>query len=510
MSGLEIFINEYLSSLSGAYFIRQYLVICALFIFGAVITDALLGRISWQKRSVLIFPVGMSAFVVTAYVMIVAGIPYNALSLSLVILAEAVAVLFFNRRSYTGSNIASFTKHMAITVILLLAVAAFATSGIAPVSISNDTMYFFRRYPDIIVHYGHLRDQFDFWLTDTGLGIVSVDTLPALFGFGESFGIREFFHINFIAFFGICAYERGSRRIGKKSAIVYALALTVFLATATPFFILGHWALANMYFMEMFFIAAYTAVGSKCGNALPSALYLVAVALFRIEGTLFTVWLVLCIALFTQIGKKLALYVIVPVTALFGGYCLRIFVGFDVLDNIYLFLTPQKAVLLIAVLIFSGIFIAFILPMMKNRFSTVLPYAYLGVLILGNLALFAYDRNLYIGNLGAFSDNLFRQSGWGMFPYFVTGMIVLLIIEYIIRMIRSQVRHNGDNAYNITLTVGFLLIVIAASFGRGDVLYENVGDSGNRVLLQIVPLVVMTLGELFLGLMGDEQEQAEK
>lgn len=75
---------------------------------------------------------------------------------------------------------------------------------------------------------------------------------------------------------------------------------------------------------------------------------------------------------------------------------------------------------------------------------------------------------------------------------------------------RRRMRHTGDNAYNITLTVGFLLIVIAASFGRGDVLYENVGDSGNRVLLQIVPLVVITLGELFLGLVGDEPETPEK
>ena len=83
-----------------------------------------------------------------------------------------------------------------------------------------------------------------------------------------------------------------------------------------------------------------------------------------------------------------------------------------------------------------------------------------------------------------------------MLPYFVIGIIVLLLAEYLIRRIKGERWPAVDNAYNITLTVGFLLIVIAASFGRGDVLYENVGDSGNRVLLQITPLVVMTLGEL--------------
>ena len=399
---------------------------------------------------------------------------------------------------------------MLAAVAFVLVFGAFATSGIMPVSISNDSMYFFRRYPDIIVYYGHLRDQFDFWLTDTGLGIVSVDTLPALFGFGESFGIREFFHINFIAFFGICAYERGSRRMEKKGAVVYALVLTAFLASATPFFILGHWALANMYFMEMFFIAAYTAIDSREGSMGVLPLLLCAVALFRIEGTLFVVWLVLCIALFTDLGRRLAAYVILPVTLLFAGYCLRIFVCFNVLDNIYLFLTPVKAVLLIAVLAFTGIFIAFVLPKLKERFSRFLPFAFIGALILGNLALFVYDRALYIGNLGAFSDNLFRQSGWGMLPYFVIGIIVLLIAEYIIRRIKGERWPAGDNAYNITLTVGFLLIVLAASFGRGDVLYENVGDSGNRVLLQITPLVVMTLGELLLYLAAEPGSPEER
>ena len=57
------------------------------------------------------------------------------------------------------------------------------------------------------------------------------------------------------------------------------------------------------------------------------------------------------------------------------------------------------------------------------------------------------------------------------------------------------------SGFGITLAVGFLLIVIGASFGRGDLLSEDVGDSGNRVLLQIVPLVVMAFSELFLNVL---------
>ena len=67
----------------------------------------------------------------------------------------------------------------------------------------------------------------------------------------------------------------------------------------------------------------------------------------------------------------------------------------------------------------------------------------------------------------------------------------------------------SSNLFNITMVVGFLLIVLAASYGRGDVLSEDVGDSGNRVLLQIVPLLVMMYAELFLDLFFDSPQNAE-
>ena len=201
-------ITEYLAGQAAGNFARQYAVILCIFAFGALITDLFLNEEeSWIKRCILAFPAGLAAFVVTAYFMLITGIPYNRASVLCAVLIEAVLCIFFRRRRIASSATVHDKlrkNHMLAACAFALIFGAFATSGIMPVSISNDSMYFFRRYPDIIVYYGHLRDQFDFWLTDTGLGIVSVDTLPALFGFGESFGIREFFHINFILVIYYC------------------------------------------------------------------------------------------------------------------------------------------------------------------------------------------------------------------------------------------------------------------------------------------------------------------
>ena len=502
MSALSIMVTEYLSGLRLQYFSKQCLVIFAVFLFGALISDLLLGpECSWIRRSILAFPLGISAFVITAYAMLVAGIPYNTASVSAAFITEAAVTIFLNRKSFAAFDMKKSGKRMLLAAGVAVVTAAVSCSGLIPVSITNDTLYYFKRYPDSIVFFGGLRDQFDCWLTDTGLGIVCVDTLPPLFGFGETFGIREIFHIDFVAFFALCLYERAQKRLEKKGAVVATVLITGVLVTATPFVILGHWGLANMYFMEMFFIAAYTSVDVK-DSIRAKAVLLLALSLLRIEGTLFAVWLVLCICVYRDIGRKLAVYVMLPMTVLFGAYCLKIFTRFNLDDNIYLFLTPMKAVLLTGVVAATGIYIALIQPRLPERAVNILPCIYIAGILAGNILMFVRDSELYIGNLKTFYANLFRQSGWGIMPYFVITMAMLLAVEYAILYFKNRISLDDSDRFNITLVAGFILLTLAASYGRGDALSGYVGDSGNRVLLQVVPLIVLMFGELALGLVG--------
>ena len=503
---LDAFVQQYLESLSKGYFIKQVLVILCIFVFGAIICDAFEGESTSRiRRVVLAFPAGLCTFSVSAYAMLVIGIPYNSMTVIAIILAELIVIIALRRKSFASHLNKTEMIRMIIALLIVAVAAALATSGLAPVSISNDSMYFFRRYPEFIVYYGKLRDQFDFWLTDTGLGSVVIDTLPPLFGFGESFGIREFFHLDFIVFFAVCVYDRAKLYFSGRGAYASSVIVTLVLAASTPFVILGHWALANMYFMELFFIAAYTAAGRKNRDIGVLPILLVALSLLRIEGTIFAVWLVLCISLYTDLSKKLVMYVLIPTAILFTGYCLKIFVGFYVFDNIYLFLTPQKAVILIGAMIMSGVYILFVQDRLKMRAQKILPYIYIAFAVIGNILLFVMNSELYIGNLKAFSANLFRQSGWGMFAHFALFVIVSVIAEYLIRAIKKHGTKQPDSilSFSTMLTVGFILIVLIASYGRGDVLAENVGDSGNRVLLQIVPLAVMTLAEHLFFLFND-------
>lgn len=498
---LETFVNEYIATLSAGFFAKQYIMIICLFVFGAVLSDRLSGRdAGWVLRAAMAYPLGICAFAITAYVMIVIGIPYNKWTVCAAIMIEAAAAVVTNRKSYAMHTGAAEVKHMLICAAAVMVAAFIAVCGVAPVIISNDSMYFYRRYPDCIVYYQGLRDQFDFWMTDTGLGAVAIDTIPALFGFGESFGIREFFHINFIVFFGACVYEKAGKYVEGKNKAVASVVITSVLVAATPFVILGHWGLANMYFMELFFIAAYYTYGCGKKGFGATVLLLTSLALFRIEGTMFVVWLIICLAYYCRIGKELAKYVLIPMAVIFGSYCIKIFTQYYLFDNIYLFLTPVKALLLVGAILLSALYISFIQPRLPERVTRKLPYFYIGAMIFGNLMLLCLDSEHYIGNIQAFGANLFRQSGWGMLPYFAVSTVVLFGIEYVINCKRSILTLKESDSFNLVLTAGFILIVLAAAFGRGDILMEDVGDSGNRVLLQITPLIVIMFGELGMSL----------
>ncbi len=498
MNDLAIFVIEYLSRTMGVYFFRQFAVIIALFVFGALLTDALpAGKLSPVRRCAIAFPVGLSAFSVTAYAMLVIGIPYNVWTVCAVSLAEALCALYIGRKSFDAGL---YRRHMIFAAAAAIAVALVATSGLAPVAISNDTMYYFGRYPDAIVHYGRLRDQFDVFMTDTGLGSVCIDTLPALFGFSESFGIRESFHISFIVYFAACVYERAKKYLEGRGVIVATVLITAVLVASTPFVLLGHWALANMYFMELFFIAAYAAVDAKGDGIGTVPVLLLALSFLRIEGTLFVLWLMICVSLYRNVARKLVYTVIIPMTLLFGAYCLKVFVQFYVLDNIYQFLTPQKAAILIGAIAATGIYLLFVFPALSKRFAKYLPYLYIFAMVAANVLMFVMNKERYITNLDVFRQNLFMQSGWGMMPYFVIAVTCLLALEYGILYIKKTGRIDGSSSFDIIMVLGFALMVLTVSYGRGDDLRAYVGDSGNRVLLQIVPLVVMMYGNLCMGL----------
>lgn len=551
---------EYTKTLAPGFFVCQVAVIGALFVIGFIIclscinsgnrpvernpqtsqkgTDEKAQPGLLFKTVLLSFPVGMSAFILLAYAFLIAGVPYNSVNVSVAAIVILALLIYRGYKNNAFDIIRTKTgQRFLLGVLIVVSVTAcFATSGIMPLSLSNDSMYYFHEYPKDIVYFGMLRDQFDTFLTDTGLGSVVIDTLPFLFGFNESFGIREFMHINFLIYFVYRTYililpivtrsvspqgERTNNESGWKGdkaariAAIVALLIGIILATSSPVWILGHWAMANMYFMEFFFMSALEAFYCRSENhdIRIVAILSVACALIRIEGGVFMLLLVLCFTFLGYSGKELSLNILIPMLIMTSAYAIKIFMSYTI-DNPYTFLTPEKAILQAVAMTAVILYVLFIKDRLPVSLIKFMPEVLTTGLILLNGLLLLRNRELYVLNLRAFYGNLMGQSGWGMLPHLTMAALIVVAFLYVEAKLSKRIVKTADGCVAISITkymsvlaLGFAFVTVAVSYMRGDPLNVQVGDSGNRVLLQIAPLLIFAIVCIFVKVLDTRENE---
>ena len=244
--------------------------------------------------------------------------------------------------------------------------------------------------------------------------------------------------------------------------------------------------MANAFFMEYMAVILYFAYEFSLkketdrADLLVLAVLITGLSIMRMEGALNAGVLILSIMMLKFKSKDIALYFLSPVLILQSLYLYRIFIKITLHTKIQ-FMTKEKAVVLIAFLIIIMLYALLI----RNRLSEKLEknYGYLLVLslIAVNLVILVYDRSGYIINLKAFIFNMLKNSGWGLFVPFVIGVFILIPKKSI-----------KINYFDISV-VCYILITIIAGWARGDNLYESFGDSGNRIMIQAVPVILFAL-----------------
>lgn len=509
---------------SKIYFIRQFLTILALFFYGLIVVVPLNYRKNRRKTFspmwmiLLSFPVGMSIFITTGFILLISLQSYLQYSIMAIMAVVAVAVIFFSEADYKEVfEDLELNKFKGIVRILLCAVgvvivAAFSTSGVLSIIYSNDSMYYYNAYPKEIALTGLLSSRLDTFLTDSGQGTAIINTLQYLFGFDESFGIQHFFNINFIFVYFYALYECAERQRNKLPAdakikaysLLYAAVFTLLLITSMPFVILSKWAIANVYFMETGFICVYLAYKmkkDKIENMFILAPLLFMFSMMRIEAAIFCGFILMCF-IYAGFKKEEVFLITLPVIVVHSMYYYRIFWYFY-LKSTYTFMTKEKSIIAITFLV-SIIIYAYLMDAVNkrikkginNNFVKLIAYTFTNPLIITmlalifvNLGLFVYDHNLYIVNIKSFIRNMLNQSGWGFFA--------AVIVVFILLVPKKKI----STDYFDFVYIGFVLMVIALCFARGGDLRESFADSGNRVLLQVVPFVLFAFSFRFIETM---------
>lgn len=488
MSGL---IEQIEKSVSTSYFLAQFLTIICLFVYGFYFLTIFSENKSEEEKvltPVLAYPMGLAVFSLTAFFMVIVGIPYNACSVIICcilagVIAYAARCLITGRKALSQKLkdiISGYSiKYLIIIALIAASLAAVSCLGIFSVTVSNDTMYRYSFYPRAIVHFGELRVNYDTFLTDVGQGYVLINTLPFLFNFNESFGIQHMLNICFIILFFKAVYEQ-FKDLGRKWALIFAGTVSLLLVGSLPFEIISKWILSNDFFAVFLFITAYIAVKQvkeKSYSLAVLGIFFAALSTMRIEGGVYAALLILCISTLDFAGKDLGIYIFSPVIILQAIYCIRIFFTMKITAP-YSFLTTEKAVIMMAIMILTLLYLLLI----RGRFLNKL-FDKMGILIIAatvgvNLLLFVKGPSLFIENLKCFVSNILFVGGWGVIPIVIVSLYLICVFSGI------------KFGYWDLIAFSYLFYSIAVSFMRDGGLKAGVGDSGNRVLMLAVPLLL--------------------
>lgn len=479
-------IAAWIGSMSVMYFTRQVIVILLLFLLGLIMTVSSYGKKAGVYEILLGFPVGISVYSMSAFLLLCLGIPFNKVTVTLMCLAALIIsmVLLLRGPRPDGTGV----KRIITGIITVLCITVISCSGLIPVSISNDSMYYYHMYPHALVHFGALRVQFNVFLTDVGQSSAVLNTLPFIYGFDEGFGVQGFLNINTLILTVYALYEQSSRYMDGKKAKTAAGMAAAALVCSMPYLIMSEWVMSNGLFMCFMFICIYT-VYREADDSEPDGYVLRSViigllftmmSLMRMEGCIVALILVVCFSTLKYTGRRLFMTFLLPILTVSVIYDARIFL-FMKIDAPYTFLTPLKAELQLAAIIAVSVYVLFIRDRLPDKIKGHMGSIILMGIICVNAVLFLYNRTLYIENAKAFVNNISNRSGWGLFPMFIIGVYVMcFIVSY------------KSGGFRLTFWdlcfFAYLLTAIAVSFARDDALRESIGDSGNRVMLQVTLL----------------------
>ncbi len=502
-------IAQLVEKLSSGYMAAQALTILLLYVLGLFFVLAAWGKspehgqensagedIAW--KALLAFPAGLSLFSVSAYLLLCLGIPYNAYSVGAVMAAVfviSVAVIVKNASLIYIKSTKKYWILLIISLIAATAIAIMSTANVFDVVLDNDSFFYFSAYPETIVREGAYIKYFDVFLTDAApIGSI-VQTLPYLFGFSETFGIQCFLDLNFVLIFAYALYEELIKVLSEKEAVICTLAVSLFLVTSSAYQTTAKWVMAGVYFMSWYFITAYLGYRFSFMDRKPyllTVLFTVSTAMMRHEGVILIIILMLSLSFLKGYsGREFFGTMVCPVMLAAAMYYIRVFFILDV-HPLYAFLSTAKALIMIGMLLLCGLYFILIRDRLGEKTKKLLPVLFPALMLFVNAAVMIARPGAYLGNLKMFYLNVRIGAGWGYFGY-IAGFVVIVLI------LKALLYKEWYLGFFTSLMISYVLGVLLAAFGRGDSLRKGVGDSGNRVMLTAVPLIVFALALRFFS-----------
>ncbi len=508
------------------YECRQVLAILLLYAIGYVFLFLTASSLDRLLRVLFAFPIGQCLWVFVSYITLLIGIPYTMWgTLLLVVLAICFTHLIMwkwqghhcspqgNQNAPTVSkdqicNAKSSSKSWRMHLIVI-GIAMLCSTGFLYIMISYDSLFYFINYGRALTVFQSFRaieGANSFTLTNITQFLPLVCSYTAFWGLDQAFQIHAFLACNVVAAFGIgtysaiCGQSADNQETAHPKSVLLSIMLSAILATSTCYIVLSGWFLANMPCMVYIFFLYLTAVLYRKGSlsigisSMMIGFCLAALALLRKDGIIYDAFFIVWMCSIELFNRKRLAALFTPAALLTLSWLayVRLTMTVSVARGYYSSIANNKNIILvIGIIVGCYLYIRFghdILSAICKRLPRLheTDFMYLAF-VAGLLFVLAIHPDMTIDDWDYAIRNLFQfPSSWGISAILLG---ILLVLSF---AIHSDLR--GDHF----VWIGYAMLnLISYCFVDSKVFWVNWDDSFNRVLMQIVPVMLFVIGTSF-------------
>lgn len=455
---------------------RQILIGVIFYVYGYIFVEQITEG-SMEYTPFLALPIGMVCWSMASLLLVVTGIPYTLLTTSGVLAVFLLIIILWKRAKI---DIGKFVQ----TLCIAIGVANVASTGALLLMHTSDSAYYIMKYGEILAIDGGITDNVGYWLTWTGITNAFWGSLVKFFGVYSMGTLHHMLVISFLLGMVVLTYRMLDVFAATKTRMLATAGVVGMLLITPAIFLLGHWQMQNTYYMIymcFYILLCYHLPNAKAaekkGIHWLLGLLSIMLGMMRIESIVLMCILVICISTLKIEKKELLGSMLLPLGIAQIAYWIRVYL---VMGNIISgMMSKQVAVIMALSWMITVLYICVFRKWVEQFFKGYMPHFILAMLLLLNVALAALKWDVFQINIAVTASNLANAS-WGYFPWLVL-IGVMVAVQFGVHL----------NFFDL-IWIGYILGNFAIGMGRIGSFRLGEGDSVNRILLSVVPVIFIS------------------
>ncbi len=478
-----------IDKITSGFQFKQILASIVLFMVGYCIVVIICPAALEVSKLILSMPMGIVIWGLSSVILLIFRIPYNKVTAFTAFISFSGILLLVYRRRLAFIKSGNLLRAFLIVAVL----ANIFSTGYPRYTMTSDTHYYIYTYGRLITSVGKLSvESVGNLMETTGIMPALMSCFAVFCGF-ETIQIMHYILMTSLLV-GLTVYLYKvflNHQIVPYKCMILTL---LFITTAiSPLFlqyslILSHSWMTAYTFLAVTLAEEVSGLEDKTarGNLICIlSLFLAWMTLCRVEAIVTVVFLIVCMSYLKLTRREI---MICSIPALIFGVIFhaenQILIAVDSIKLPYgnVFVTKSLLLMMAIVVVLMVGYIWLYERVWVKYLRRNMPQILLGTLLLASIAFCMKDIERTKNNFQCIFYNLTSLSErWYFFPFFVVIMLVLVM------------KCKREYGYWDMLVLGLILVFFCMSMGRIQPLRKGWGDSFNRYLLQMSPLVLVYL-----------------